>query len=435
MKPMSPLARRGVVAAVVVAGVALSATACSGGAPEAPSSDATPEVLVWVDSVREPAAKAYKEAVKGDVDVTIEVIDVADLQTKISLFNTTGSGWPDVVFAQPNDIATWADSSNGYAANLSEALDPSVIDDYNGANDWCLIEGNYYCLKNDLAQSVLWYDTKVFEELGLTVPTTMEEFATEAMKLQGTGYVAGAIGDQNFYASYLWPSGCPMGAAQDMTTVRIDPDAEECSRVADLVQPLVDAGVLDTRSSFDAGFLADVAQKGKVAMTLGPSWFGEFVLRPESSFAVPAGQVAAAPMPTWDGNDEAYSGEWGGGIWVVSSHAKFPEAAADAATFLATDPEMMTDSVTFPASEPAFQAWSERVSGDDYYAVDPIPAMAEQATLINPTEKPVRFDLQGTIGSVLQTEINAGTPIADAVRKFQESLIQLAPGSGYKVVQ
>ncbi len=271
---------------------------------------------------------------EGKVDVTIEVIDVAELQTKLALFNTTGSGWPDVVFAVPNDVAILADPSNGYAANLSETVDQSVFDNYDGADEWCNIEGDYYCLKNDLAQSVLWYDTPLFEELGLTVPTTMAEFAAEAMKLNGTGYVAGAIGDYNFYASYLWPSGCPMAAATDSSTVRIDPSAEECTRVADLVQPLVDAGVLDTRSSFDAGFLADVAQKGKVAMTLGPSWFGEFVLRPESSWAIPAGHVAAAPMPSWDGNEEAYSGEWSGGIWMASSHTKFPEVAADAVTSL-----------------------------------------------------------------------------------------------------
>lgn len=417
----------------VIAAVGLSGCSASSNTP---SPDETPSVVVWVDPVREPAAKAYQESVKGDVDVTIEVIDTAELVTKIALANTTGSGWPDVVFAgAPNDVAILADPNNGYAANLSEIVDASVFDDYNGANSWCEIEGDFYCLKNDLAQTVLWYDAPLLDELGLTVPTTMEEFAAEALKLKGTGYVAGAIGDQNFYASYLWPSGCPMAAAQDATTVRIDPDAEECTRVADLVQPLVDAGVLDTRSSFDAGFLADVAQKGKVAMTFGPSWFGEFVLRPESSWAIPAGHVAAAPMPTWDGNDEAYSGEWGGGIWMASSHAKFPEAAADAVVFLATDPEMLTDSVTFPGSGPAFEAWAERVSGDEYYAVDPVPAMVAQAPLINPGEKPVRFDIQGQIGSVLATEITGGAPVADAIRKFQESLIQLAPASGYKVVQ
>lgn len=421
------------LALLMAAVVALGVTGCAaGGSPEA---EGTPELLIWVDSVREPAAKAYKAAVKDEVDVTIEVVDVADLPTKIALFNTTKSGWPDVVFAQPNDVAAWADPSNGYAADLTDIVDPEVFEAYNGANDWCLIEGTFYCLKNDLAQSVLWYDAPLMEELGLTVPTTMDEFATEAMKLEGTGYVAGAIGDQNFYSSYLWPSGCPMAETLDQATVRIAPEAVECTRVSELVQPLVDAGVLDTRSSFDAGFLADVAQKGKVVMTLGPSWFGEFVLKPESSWAIPAGHVAAAAMPIWDGNDKAYSGEWGGGIWVVSSHSKFPEAAGEAATFLSTDVDLMAASVTFPGSGPAFEAWSERISGDEYYASDIVPALVAQATLINPTERAVRYANQAQIGAVLQTEINGRAPIADAVLAFQESLIQLAPGSGYKVVE
>ncbi|MFF2493985.1 ABC transporter substrate-binding protein [Agromyces sp. NPDC058064] len=409
-------------------------SACTGGGT--PEASGTPEVLIWVDSVREPAAKAYKESVSGEVDVDIEVVDTTELQSKISLFNTTGSGWPDVVFAgAPNDIAAWAEPSNGYAANLTELVDQKVFDDYEGANDWCLIDGKMYCLKNDLAQSVLWYDTTVFEQLGLTVPTTMEEFAAEAMKLEGTGYVAGAIGDANFYASYLWPSGCPMSTVTAPNEVLIDPDAPECKRVAELVQPLVDAGVLDTRSSFDASFLSDVAQAGNVAMSFGPSWFGEFVIRPESSWGIPAGHMTAAPMPIWDGADVNYSGEWGGGIWAVSSHAEFPDAAADAAVYMATSPDIAKDSVTFPGSKPAYEAWAARVSGDAYYAADPVPAMIEQASRINTTEHPVRFDISGQVNSVLQTELNAGAPVDEAIRKFQESLIQLAPGSGYTVVE
>ena len=415
------------LAAAMLVGVAACSSDTGGGT-------GTPEILLWVDSVREPAAKIYQASVEGEVDVTIEVVDVADLPSKIQLFNTTGSGWPDVVFAQPNDVAVWQEPTNGYAMNLSDVVDEGIFDGYNGSNDWCLIDGSYYCLKNDLAQSVLWYDTTIFAELGLTIPTTMEEWAATAMKLQGTGYSAGAIGDQNFYASFLWPSQCPMSTIVDSTTVRIDPAAPECTRVGELVQPLVDAGVLDIRSSFDASFIADVAQAGKVAMTFGPSWFGEFVIRPESSWAVPAGRIAAAPMPIWEGADEAYSGEWGGGIWVASSHAAFPKEAAEAAVFLATSPEIMKDSVTFPGYQPAYEAWSERISADPYYAEDIIPTLVQQASLISPSEKPVRFNNTGQVGAVLQTEINGGSGIAEAISKFQDSLIQLAPSVGYKVV-
>ncbi len=407
-------------------------TADTGGADAGPA-----ELLIWVDTVREPAAQAYAASVEGEIEVTIEVVDTSETASRIQLFNTTGSGWPDVVFANdPNEVAIWADPSSGYAANLSELLPAEVFDDYGAANDWCLIDGSYYCFKNDLAQTVLWYDTVLFEELGLTVPTTMEEFATEALKLQGTGYSAGAIGDQGFYAGYLWPSGCPMSEVVDSTTVRIDASAEECTRVAELVQPLVDAGVLDTRSSFDAGFLAEVAQAGKLAMTFGPSWFGEFVIKPESSFAVPAGRIAAAPMPIWDGNDAAYSGEWGGGIWVASAKSAFPQEAAEAAAFLAADPGIAAEAVTYPASQSAAEVWIDIRSTDPYYASDPTVAMIEQAALINPKGvNPVRFANGAEIGAVLQTEINAGTPIMEAIEKFLAALENIAPGSGYEVVR
>lgn len=403
----------------------------SGGGDEA---SGPRSLLVWVDTVREPACQSYQESVAGTIDVTCEVVGQEEILPKIQLSNTAGEGWPDVVFSPPNSAAIYAEESNGYALNLSEYVDPAIFEAYNTSNDWCLIDGSYYCLKNDLAQTVLWYDTVIFDELGLTVPTTMDEFAETALELQGTDYVAGAIGDQGFYAGYLWPSGCPMADVQDPTTVRINPDAPECTRVFDLIQPLVDAGVMETRSAFDAGFIAEVAQQQKVAMNIGPSWWGEFVIRPADSWAVPEGRITAAPMPVWDGEDTGWSGEWGGGIWVASSHAANPQDAADAAVYLATDPDMREDKVTFPGYQPAFDKWSARVGADPYYAADPTVAMVEQAANIRQDNNPVRFDMRGQIG-VLQTELNGGASLEDATRTFMQSLIELAPGVGYTVVE
>lgn len=422
--------KRSLLAVPAAAAIMLTLSSCAG-----PAASEDPSLTVWVDATREPAAQAYAASVKGEVDVKIEVVDINEVISKIALFNTTGKGWPDVVFAQPNDVAALSDAANGFAADLGDLVDDKIIDGYAGANDWCEIDGKLLCLKNDLAQSVLWYDATLFDELGLTPPATMDEFAEVATQLGDQGYSSGAIGDQNFYGSYLWPSGCPMSSVVDSSTVKIVVDAPECTRVSDLVQPLVDAGALDPRSSFDAGFIADIAKQGKVAMTLGPSWFGEFVIRPETSWAIPAGRIAAAPMPVWSGEDEAYSGEWGGATWIVSSHSAFPQAAADAAVFMATDSGVATDAVTFPAYGPANEAWADRVSADDYYASDIVPALTAQSLLVRDSEKPVRFDNWAQIGAVLQTEINGGTSVADAVSDFQKSLIELASGTGYTVVK
>lgn len=418
---------------------ALTLSACSGGgagtdAGGGDDASGPRSLLIWVDTVREPACESYQESVSGTIDVTCEVVGQEEILPKISLANTAGEGWPDVVFSPPNSASIYAEESNGYALNLSEYVDPSIFEGYNTANDWCLIDGSYYCLKNDLAQTVLWYDTVIFDELGLSVPETMDDFAETALELQSSGYSAGAIGDQGFYAGYLWPSGCPVADVQDPATVRINPDTPECARVFDLVQPLLDAGALDSRSAFDAGFLEDVAGQQKVGMSMGPSWWGEFVFKPEDSWGIPEGRMTAAPMPAWAGEDTAWSGEWGGGIWVASSHAVNPQDAADAAVYLATDPDMREDKVTFPGYGPAFEKWATRVGADPYYAADPTVAMVEQASKIRQDNNPVRFDMRGQIG-VLQTELNGGASAEDATRTFMQSLIELAPGVGYTVVE
>ena len=218
------------------------------------------------------------------------------------------------------------------------------------------------CVKNDLAQTVLWYDTVTFEELGLTPPTTMDEFAATALTLHEKGYSTGAIGEQIFYAAYLWPSGCPVADVRSSTELYINSQDPKCTRVAELVQPLVDAGALDRRSPFDATFMSEVAQQGKVAMTLGPSWYGDFVIREPNTWNHPAGRIAAAPMPKWEGDDVAYSGEWGGGIFVAFQGSKYPQAAIDTLKWMVSDPEHVKTGPTFPAYGPANEIWTARVA-------------------------------------------------------------------------
>jgi ABC-type glycerol-3-phosphate transport system substrate-binding protein len=424
--------KRLAIGLVAVAALSLSACAPTGGGTT--DSGGKPSIMLWVDTPREPAAKLYAKQMKGKVDVRVEVIAQADAQTKIALHNQTKSGWPDVIFGSASDTSLFLDPSNGFAAPLTKLVSKKVIDGYGEANDDCKFDGVYYCLKNDLAQSVLWYDTTLVKKFGITVPTTMDQFATEAMKLKGTGYIAGAIGDQNYYSSFLQSSGCPLSQVTKANVVRIAPAAPECSRVTELVQPLLDAGVLDKRSSFEAGFLADTAQKGKVVMTLGPSWFGDFVMKPAESWNIPAGQMAAAPMPKWSGAKTNSSGAWGGGVFTVSAHSKFPQAAADAAVWMTTSPEAQTDAPTFPAYGPANELWKDRISKDSFYASDVYPAMREQADKISKVDRPVRFAFFNEIGTTLQTTINSGKSLDTALQNFAGALQKLAPGSGYTVV-
>ena len=66
-----------------------------------------PKVLVWTDAVRQPGFEAYRDSVADTVDVTVELVAQAEILPKIQLANQAGSGHPDVVFAQPNEIAIY----------------------------------------------------------------------------------------------------------------------------------------------------------------------------------------------------------------------------------------------------------------------------------------------------------------------------------------
>ncbi len=426
--------KRLAIGIVAVAAMTLSLAACSSTANN--SSAGKPTLLLWVDTPRVPQATMYQKLMAGKETIKIEVIAQADAQTKIALHNRTKSGWPDVIFGAAADTAQFLDPSNGYAADLTNLVSKKVFDGFGQGNSDCKFDGKYYCLKNDLANTVLWYNTKIFKDLNLTVPTTMQEFADTAMKLKGTGYSAGAIGDQNYYASFLQSSECPLADVPAKNTVRIAPDNSKCTRVAQLVQPLLDAGVVDKRSSFDAGFIADVAKKDKVAMTLGPSWFGDFVIKPTDSWGVPAGEIADAPMPAWGTGSDNKSGAYGGGVFTVSAHSKFPQAAADAAVWLTTSDAMATATTTptFPAYGPANKLWEKRISADPYYASNPYPAMAAGANNISQVDRPVRFAFVAQIGTVLQADINGGKSLKTALDDYATSLQKLAPSSGYKVL-
>ena len=173
--------RSKVVGSAVAAAFALSVVV-----PGAALAQEKPQVLVWTDSVRQPGFEAYRDLVADEVDVKVEIQDINQVLGKIQLANQAGSGWPDVIFADPSDLALLVSPQIDYALEWTpELAGEGFLEDFGNANNWCVIDGKTWCVKNDLAQSVLWYDTVVFEELGLTVPTTMEEWAATAMKLAG----------------------------------------------------------------------------------------------------------------------------------------------------------------------------------------------------------------------------------------------------------
>lgn len=408
-----------------------------------PAQAAKPSITIWVDAPRLPGAKLYAELMKKTVDVKVELHAQADLVQKVALFNRVKKGWPDVVFGPPNDVSVLRDADNAMA--LNKLAPASFWKDMEAGNQWCKgADGQYYCVKNDLAQTVLWVNTKLMKDFGYTVPKTMADFEKIGLDIAKNhpGYSVGALGAQGAYSSFLWPSQCPVNQATSATAVKIAPNSPKCTRATTLLNNLINAGVMSTSAPWDADFIKDFGAANKVVMTIGPSWFGEFVIRPAGSWNVPAGQITAAPMPLWAGEKVNYSGEWGGGIYTVSPHSKYPKEALAFAIFMVSDKRNVVDvknpdgskgAPTFPASQKGNAFWKAKVSADKYYAADPYPAMLEQSKKIFSGEKPVSYDSNGAMEGTFSNELKKTKDAQKALDAFAAYATNLAKQLGYKV--
>ena len=98
---------------VVLLGLLLTACGTAAtGTPQVSVVTATPEatanpyddnakITVWIDAARKPMADLWVTTHADQASlVSFEIVDRAQFPSKVLLFNNTGSGWPDAVFAQ-----------------------------------------------------------------------------------------------------------------------------------------------------------------------------------------------------------------------------------------------------------------------------------------------------------------------------------------------
>ena len=403
--------------------------------------DASSTVTVWTDSTRLPEVQAYQKANPG-VKLNIVTYDgSADgstyLQTKVQLFDRTGSGWPDVVFGSPTDV-TWASQptkpgATAFAAPLDENLVPqSTLDNFaKGSLTACQFNGHTYCLRNDIAQVVLWYNKKLMDQFGYAVPTTWEQYQAlgEKVAKEHPGYLVGAVGDTNSQESYFWSSQCPAFQLTKPDTLRTDLSSPNCTRMSNLLDTLIADKSVSTQGFFSQGFAKDLGSK--VLMANGPSWYGQYLFN--SAFKTPAGQITAAAPLTWDGETTAATGNVGGGVWMVSSHSTNLKASTALATWLTTSDANQAGAPTYPAYGPAADAWLANPVNKKYFATDVSSAFKTAADEVWTGWSNTKFSDATAWSSVVLPALTSGKTLTATLPAWQTAIANEAKAVGYKV--
>lgn len=444
--PSSRRARRWMTAGTLA--IALSLAGCGSKGGSATGSYGFPQVAqddkatitVWVDSDRSGAADAFKKA-NPDVKINVVTYDGSangsnSFRTKMQLFDRAGSGWPDVVFSTQNNDAAWASQqSNGkqaFAAVLNQGLvAKATLDNFTaGSLNPCTIDGKVYCLRNDLAQVVLWYNKTLLGQFGYALPTTWEEYQAlgEKVAQEHPGYIVGSVGDPWTPEVYFWASKCQANDITGPKSVTVHTDSTECKRAAAMLDTLIKNGTTPTVSVFTPEFVKKYADK--VLMMPGPAWYAGAIFNNPQSLNVPKGQLGvAAPLP-WKG-EEAVTGNVGGGTWFVSSHSKNLKAAEKFVEFVTTaDDYQVNVAPGYPAYAPAADKWIKKQESSGYYATD-LQAVIKAGTQIWSGWGSGIFSQEAIWAKTVTPQIAGGKSLAGLLPEWETAIKNQAQVDGY----
>ncbi|MBV8346650.1 MAG: carbohydrate ABC transporter substrate-binding protein [Mycolicibacterium sp.] len=446
--PLWPASRRllrGMFASLALVAMAVASGACTGSTTNTSQTGTVGGSLtVWVDAVRLPAAKAY-QAAHPNVNVNIVTFDgdgngATGLQGKINLWNQTGKGWPDVIFSeQVNDPIWMAQAPFNFAENLTSIMPQSILSQWPAPSTaQCTYKGAVVCLQDNLAQDVLWVNTKLMSQFGYTTPTTWQEWQAigEKVSTEHPGYIIGTIGESFSHWIYFWANQCPLQQFKSNGNLLINVQDVHCTEMASLLDPLIADGALPPVSIFSAdtaktyGGAAD-----KFLMLPGPAWYSSQFA---ATLKLPAGEWTAAPPLSWNGESPVTTGQVGGGPWIISRHSSNLVTAADFVTWVTTvfnPPSSSPDyRPGYPAYPPLATAWLASMKTNSYWSSDPTPALTAATSQIWTGWNLVTYPDQPVWSNTVITGLIAKKSLSSLMPAFGQTLTQTAMAAGYTVV-
>ena len=347
-------------AATLLLGGAL--VACSGGTSPAGisggSADAIDAALekggtisywTWTPSA-EAQIKAFEKAYPN-VDVKlVDTAGAADHNLKLQNAITAGSGAPDVAqleyqsmpqFILPDSLVNLKDYGFTEFKNLYTP----------GPWNAVTTDEGIYGLPQDSGPMALFYNKTVFDEFGIAVPKTWDEYIAAGKKLHAadpTKYITNdGGGDAGFGTSMIWQAG-GRPFASDGTSITVDLQDEGSKRWADTWSELIEDGSLGSIPGWSDQWFTGLGDGTIATLPIG-AWMPGVL---ESGAAAGSGHWRVAPMPTYDGG-EAVTAENGGSAQVVLEQSKNKDLAAGFLRWLNTSDDsigVFLESGGFPAT-------------------------------------------------------------------------------------
>ncbi|GEL98354.1 sugar ABC transporter substrate-binding protein [Cellulomonas terrae] len=428
--------------------------ACTGGDDDGGNSSAAsctntikvedaPVVTVWAwYPAMEQAVDLFNE---NNDDVQVCWTNAGQGGDAYQAFSTAleaGSGAPDVMMIEAEFLGQY--TIRDALVDLAPLGAADLADEYTEGAWSDVTEGDaVYAIPVDGGPMGFLVRQDIFDEYGVAVPTTWEQFAAAAEQLKTAGYdgyIANfppnwwaffqAMAAQRGWAPFEYDSGS--------TEIGIDMATPEAVEVLSFWEDLVDRDLLATDEAFTADYnasLVDGTYASYVAAAWGPGYLAG--LSDADADAV----WRAVPLPQWEGQ-EPRQVNIGGSTFAVSEQADNPELAARVAMEIFGTEEAWQIGIEQAA---LFPLWRPVLESDDFANLEYpffggqqinkdvfLESAAGYEGFTTPPFLTYVYD-QGT--EQLTALVEGSTDAAGAMEAMQQSVTSYAESQGFTVVE
>ncbi|MGQ2913992.1 ABC transporter substrate-binding protein [Microbacterium aurantiacum] len=414
--------------ALVMAGCSASGGDSGGDAAacEPAGEDVTLSFTSWIPGI-EDAVAMWNDA-NPDIQVEVQTGPNGNSGTYQNFFNQLEAGnAPDLgqieYDALPNFRVQDGLFDLGACEEVMAAQDEFV--DWTWGQVTLGTEDEVYGIPQDSGPMGLFYRSDLFEQNGIPVPTTWEEYREAAVQIRELGgYITNfSQTDINQFAGFVWQAeGQWFANDGEAWTVELTDDVS--TQVADYWQDLIENDLVSTYPAW--------TDEWNNAYNSGEVWTWNSAVWGANSIASgapdTAGNWSVAESPQWEAGGTA-AGNWGGSSVAVFKGTKHPYEAAKFALWLNTSDEALTSlnatAQIFPATKDGVNLPSLQ-EGVAFYGDQPIYQLfAEIGNEVNPNFVwgPTMTQVYADVSDGFKSAVSGSGTLADALADAQASTI------------
>lgn len=438
------------VATLGVAALALGLTGCGGSSSQgdgasgnasaaADGEQVTINVWAWEPTLSDVATAFEKE----NPNITVNITNAGTANEEYTALNnaiSANSGAPDVAQIEYYAIPQFALSN---ALTDLTAYGAGDYSDFYTTGTWSSVTmggDSVYALPVDSGPVAMFYNADVFEQAGIDVPTTWDEYLAAGEKLKTLGddyYMAADSGAPDVFEELVWAAGGqPFSVDGDNLTIALDSDTGTQTAIA-MYQELIDNNILDTTNGMWSDEWWRSLADGKIATILTGAWMPAML---QDGLENGSGAWRVATLPQFDADDPG-TGENGGSSLAIMASSEKQEAAYKFINFAAHEREgidIRIDLGQFPADNETLNDADFLAKTSDYFGGQKInEVLLEAANTVRSGWQFLPYDAyaRSIFGDTAGQAMLGETSLKDGISAWQDKLIQYGTEQGFTVNQ